>query len=44
MAETALFYNIISPDRKTLEPERNITRAEAYAVITKAICMETDTA
>lgn len=42
VAETALYYNIISRDRTIFEPDRNITRAEAYAVMTKAICVTTD--
>mgnify|MGYP000738767927 CR=1 FL=1 len=42
VAETALYYNIISQDRTIFEPDRDITRAEAYSVITKAICVTTD--
>lgn len=42
VVETALYYNIISSNRTVFEPDRDITRAEAYAVITKAICVTTD--
>jgi hypothetical protein len=34
---------MISSERKLFEPHRNITRAETYAMIMNAVCMETDT-
>lgn len=43
VAETALSYGIISSDRGIFEPDRNMTRAEAFAVITGSICATTDT-
>jgi hypothetical protein len=36
---TALRYNIITKNRDIFEPERSITRAEAFAVIMKSVCM-----
>lgn len=39
VVETALKYDIISSERTSFEGDRPITRSEAYAVITKAICI-----
>lgn len=36
---TALKYDIISSERKTFEGDRSVTRAEAYAMIMKSVCM-----
>jgi hypothetical protein len=43
VVETALANSMISSERKLFEPDRNITRAETYAMIMNAVCMETDT-
>ncbi len=41
VVETALKYGIISAERKTFEPDRDVTRAEAYAMVMKSVCMDT---
>jgi len=43
VAETALKYGIISKERTTFEPDRDVTRAEAYAMIMNSVCMTIDT-
>jgi hypothetical protein len=39
VAETALTYGIISKERTLFEPDRDVTRAEAYAMIMNSVCM-----
>ncbi len=39
IVETALKYDIVSSARKTFDPERDVTRAEAYAMIMQSVCM-----
>ncbi len=39
LTETALKYGIISDSRTIFEPERHVTRAEAYAMIMNSVCM-----
>lgn len=39
VAETALKYGITSSARTIFEPERDVTRAEAYAMIMSSTCM-----
>lgn len=39
IVETALKYTIISSQRKTFAPDRDVTRAEAYAMIMQSVCM-----
>jgi hypothetical protein len=39
VVETALKYGIISAERKIFEPDRDVTRAEAYVMIMKSVCM-----
>ena len=39
VVETALKYDIISKERKAFEPDRDVTRAEAYAMVMKSVCM-----
>ena len=41
VVETALKYDIISKERKTFEPDRDVTRAEAFGMIMKSVCMTT---
>jgi len=43
IAETALKYGIISKERMLFEPDRDVTRAEAYAMIMNSVCMALDT-
>ena len=38
--ETALKYGIITQTHSTFEPERATTRAEAYGMIMKSVCMD----
>lgn len=39
IVETALKYGIVSETRKLFEPDRQVTRAEAYAMIMDSVCM-----
>jgi len=39
IAETALKYGITSSARTIFEPDRNVTRAEAYAMVMSSVCM-----
>lgn len=39
IVETALKYGIVSGTRKFFEPDRQVTRAEAYAMIMDSVCM-----
>lgn len=39
VAETALKYGIVSKQRTTFEPDRDVTRAEAFAMIMNTVCM-----
>lgn len=39
IVETALRYGIITKERTTFEPDRDVTRAEAYAMIMQSVCM-----
>lgn len=39
VAETALRYGITTNARTTFEPERDVTRAEAYAMVMSSVCM-----
>ncbi len=39
VAETALKYGIISKNRTIFEPDRDVTRAEAFAMIMNSVCM-----
>ncbi len=39
IAETALKYDIINASRPTFQPDRTVTRGEAYAMIMKSVCM-----
>ena len=39
IAETALKYDIINSTRPTFQPDRTVTRGEAYAMIMKSVCM-----
>lgn len=39
IVETALKYNIVSSARTTFEPDRDVTRAEAYAMVMQSVCM-----
>jgi len=39
IVETALKYRIITKERTTFEPDRDVTRAEAYAMIMQSVCM-----
>lgn len=39
VVETALEYGIITNTRTHFEPERNVTRAETYAMMMNSVCM-----
>jgi hypothetical protein len=39
ITETALKYGIINSNRSTFQPDRTISRGEAYAMIMKSVCM-----
>jgi hypothetical protein len=42
IVETALANGMISSERKTFEPDRLITRAEAYAMIMSSVCINSN--
>ncbi|MEI6553783.1 MAG: S-layer homology domain-containing protein [bacterium] len=39
VVETALHYGILSKDRTMFEPDRDVTRSEAFAMIMNSVCM-----
>lgn len=39
VVQIGLYYKIISPNRSIFEPEKEVTRAEAYAMIMSAVCL-----
>ncbi len=39
VVETALAYGLITKSRDVFSPDRDVTRAEAYAMIMKSVCL-----
>lgn len=40
VVETGLEYGLVSKERSLFEPDRDVTRAEAFAMMMDAVCME----